>query len=114
MPATCCNRILNDQRVVDLLDTFENYDVTMGTEYLPAGTKNSTTAYHKHLVNQDDRFCWDVTSGTAQHVYFNCLWSNSMTTWDLFTLALLCVAFYEKLNDGHLELVYQVCVCLST
>jgi len=100
--------ILNDERLMDIKDLRENYLVetlTNATQTIPA---------HKHIISQDDRFCIQPQNGNQSpedpllYVYYKCLFENSMTVWDIFTLILLCIALYEKLSDSHLEFVYQM------
>jgi hypothetical protein len=105
------DRILNDARLQDLEDNYENYAVFNKTEFLRTGETRRQPIAHKHIVSQDDRYCRPSSSGASDpiyYMYYNCLLEGSMTFWDISTLILMCLAMFEKVSDSSLELVFQV------
>mmetsp|Transcript_12737 Transcript_12737/g.35828 ORF Transcript_12737/g.35828 Transcript_12737/m.35828 type:complete len:580 (-) Transcript_12737:253-1992(-) len=96
--------ILGDARVYDLQDYEDAYYL------LPPNGDGDMKPDHKHILNQDDRFCYTPQASTNQnlyYMYYTCLHENSMTLWDLFTLMLLSLAMLEKLAEAHEELTIQ-------
>ena len=102
---TDVNRILGDARDYELSDYEDAYYM------IPLGEDGDMEPDHKHILNQDDRFCYTPTARTNQNIYYmyyTCVHTNSMTLWDIFTLLLLSLAMLEKLAQAHEELAIQV------
>ena len=111
MPPVWPRRLLNDARMADMEDYDDNYVLIPHEDLKNDSVKVLETA-HKHIGGQSDRFCYDTTSGTDRvnfyYTYYNCIYTNTMTYWDLVTILLLTIALADKVGEAHQELNLEV------
>ena len=98
-------RIPSENRENDLFDYEQNYYRFFKT------SSSDVEPRHKHLISQDDRFCYTPTAHTNQdisYLYFTCIFQNSMTASDFFALLLLCATMVLSLTGAYKELLVQI------